>query len=227
DAPAGAVALLLLAHAERLERAPPHGGDRRGGEGGGVRPHGQAADGRDVVGQHGEDGVGDEQHAVGPAGRLLGVDEPVAAPARLEDEVAAAHGVAPQVLDEGPADLGRHAHRRCTSRPSPSAATSVPTTAAAWRSSRRSSTARPASPSATTTTMPRPRLKTRAISASSTSPRRWISVNTRGTSQDRRSSSASTPAGSTRGRLPTRPPPVTWATARTSTSPSSRHTAGA
>ena len=100
DAPAAAVVLDLLAHAEAAQVAAAGGGDGRDPEGHRVGPHREATDGRDVVGQDGQRGVGDEEHPVGTAGRLLGVDEPVAVLAALQDEVAAAHAVAQQVVDE-------------------------------------------------------------------------------------------------------------------------------
>ena len=117
DAPAAAVVLDLLAHAEAAEVAPAGGGDGRDAEGHGVGPHGEAADRGHVVGQDGQRGVGDEEHPVGPTGRLLGVDEPVAVLAALQDEVAAPHAVAQQVVDErGDGGIGH----RCSfgSRPS-------------------------------------------------------------------------------------------------------------
>ena len=77
-------------------------------EGDGVGAHRQPADGGDVVGQHGEEGVGDEQHPVGAARRLLGVDEPVAALAGPQRELAPSHGVGEQVLDERRRRSTRH-----------------------------------------------------------------------------------------------------------------------
>ncbi len=61
-----------------------------------VRP----ADGRRLRRDDLERRLGDEQDAVGPAHRLLGVDEPVAVLAGLQDEVTGSHGVGTQVLDE-------------------------------------------------------------------------------------------------------------------------------
>ena len=78
----------------------------------------------------------------------------------------------------------------------------------------------------TTAISPTPRLKTRAISSSSISPRRWISRKIRGTSQLPRSTTASQPVGSTRLRLPGMPPPVMCAIACTPTARQSALHAG-
>ena len=109
----------------------------------------------------------------------------------------------------------------------PSPGTISPISTARWPAARSRSRARKASRAGTTTTMPMPRLNTRAISSSLTSPRRWISSKIRGGSQARRRATASTPPGSTRTRFPCSPPPVMWATAWTSTSRSSFVIAGA
>src|SRR6185295_2027492 len=73
----------------------------------------------------------------------------------------------------------------------------------------------PASLAGTTAHMPTPRLKTRRCSSSAT-PRPESQSNTGGRSQLSQSISASTPAGSARGRFPMIPPPVTCASALTS-----------
>ncbi len=77
-----------------------------------------------------------------------------------------------------------------------------------------SAVAASASPAATTTHMPMPQLKTRSISAA-TPPVRASQAKTGGGAQAVASSTASVPAGSTRGRLPGSPPPVMCAAAFT------------
>ena len=111
DAAPGPVVLDLLAHAEAAQLPAPGGGHRRHPEGHGVGAHREAADGGDVVGEHGQGGVGHEEHAVGPAGRLLGVDEPGALGPGLQHEVAPADAVLEQVLDEGGAGIGHGSPR--------------------------------------------------------------------------------------------------------------------
>src|SRR5439155_1657963 len=69
------------------------------------------------------------------------------------------------------------------------------------------------SPRAATAIIPTPRLKTRRISPSDTSPARISTRNTGGHGQARASTTASHPAGSTRTRLPGMPPPVMCASA--------------
>ena len=63
----------------------------------------------------------------------------------------------------------------------------------------------------TTRAMPMPQLNTRSISSGATCPACASQGNTGGIVQALPSSTAVTPAGSTRGRLPGRPPPVMWA----------------
>ena len=102
DAPAAAVVLRLLAHAERLERAAPRRRHAGGDEGHRVGPHGEAADGGRLGRDDREHGVGHEHHGLGPAHRLLGVDEPAALPPRLEGEVARLDRVLEQVVAAAP-----------------------------------------------------------------------------------------------------------------------------
>ena len=82
-----------LAHLE-------HPADLAGGDVGGEVGQVAAQDGGDVVGQHGQGGVGHQQHPLGPAGGGLGVDEPVAAATGLEREVPPPHRVGEQVLHQ-------------------------------------------------------------------------------------------------------------------------------
>ena len=100
DATHHAVILRLAADAERPQLTPSCRTDRRDAEGDGIGALGQPADrsrlGRDDL----ERGLGDEQDAVGPAHRLLRVDEPLLRFARLQDEVTGTHGMGTQVLDE-------------------------------------------------------------------------------------------------------------------------------
>src|ERR687891_1354380 len=72
-----------------------------------------------------------------------------------------------------------------------------------------------ASSAGTTAQYPMPRLKTRRCSSSGT-PCSSSHAYTGGRSQLPASRTAPSPAGRTRGRLPGMPPPVTWASARTS-----------
>ena len=74
--------------------------DRRDAVGDGIGALGQAADRGRLGWDDLERGVGDEQDPVGPAHRLLRVDEPLTALSRLQDEVTGAHGMGTQVLDE-------------------------------------------------------------------------------------------------------------------------------
>ena len=97
DAPASAVVLLLLAHAEGLEGAAPRRRHAGGHEGDGVGTHGEPADGRRLGRDRREHGVGHQQHGLGPAHRLLGVDEPAALAPRLEREVPRPDRVRQQV----------------------------------------------------------------------------------------------------------------------------------
>ena len=78
DAALDAVVLGLLADAEAPQHPPAGGGDRGDAEGDRVGAHRQPADGRGLGRDHLERGVGHEHDAVGAAGRLLGVEEPVA-----------------------------------------------------------------------------------------------------------------------------------------------------
>ena len=55
-----------------------------------------------------------------------------------------------------------------------------------------------------------PQLKTRSISVSAISPWRWRKPKIGGRGQAPGSMRARTPRGSTRGTLPSKPPPVTW-----------------
>ena len=100
DAPARAVVLVLLAHAEAAQGPAAGRGDGGDAERDGVGPHREAADRGGVVRDDGEGGLRHQQHPVGPARRLLGVDEPVAALARLEHELAPPHRVRHQVLHQ-------------------------------------------------------------------------------------------------------------------------------
>ena len=63
--------------------------------------------------------------------------------------------------------------------------------------------------------MPMPQLKVRYISAASMRPLRLSHSNTGSRGQLARSSTASSPSGSTRGMLSVSPPPVMWARACT------------
>ena len=74
-------------------------------------------------------------------------------------------------------------------------------------------TPRAAAASATTSAMPMPQLNTRSISSAATPPVRASQANTGGSRQQAASSTATVPSGSTRGRLPGRPPPVMCAAA--------------
>src|SRR5207302_4407520 len=76
-------------------------------------------------------------------------------------------------------------------------------------------TSAPAGASGTTAHMPMPRLKT-LLSSSSATPRSASQRKACGRTQLSQSIRGSIPAGSTRERLPRIPPPVTWASARTS-----------
>src|SRR5690606_17025604 len=182
----------------------------------------------DVVGQEGEGDVGDREDAVGPAGRLLRVDEPGRGLAGLQDEVTPAHRVAEEVGDEPLVGLGGHraavghAHRT-----SPWPRATSPISTARWPAVRSVSIVRCASSGGTATPMPSPMLNVRSISASATFPPRWISPKIGGTSQLDRSTTASWWAPRARGRLPTMPPPVMWAMPCTSTTRSSSLMAGA
>ena len=120
--PPAAVVLLLLAHAERLEQPAPGGRHPGGDEGHRVGSHGEAADGRGVVGDERQHGVGHQQHGLGATHRLLGVDEPAAAPAGLQDEVAPAHRVrraGARAAPRGPSSGRSGAHRRSPPGPCP------------------------------------------------------------------------------------------------------------
>ena len=86
DAALHAMVLGLLADAEGAQRPAASGGDGGDAEGQRVRAHGQAADGRGVGGDDLERRLGHEQDAFGPAGRLLGVEEPRALLAGLQGE---------------------------------------------------------------------------------------------------------------------------------------------
>ena len=93
---------------------------------------------------------------------------------------------------------------------SPSAATIVPIWVTCSPAS--VSTRVAAAASVTTTAMPMPQLNTRSISRGSMPPVRASQAKTGGTGQFV-VTAAARPSGSTRGRLPTRPPPVICAAA--------------
>ena len=90
-----AVVLGLLADAEAPQRPAPRGRHRGDAERHGIGAHREAADGVDVGGHDRERGVGHEQDAVGPARRLLRVEEPGAGAARLQRELARCAASAP------------------------------------------------------------------------------------------------------------------------------------
>ena len=157
----------------------------------------------------------DEQHPVGTADGLLGVDEPGGRAPRLEDEVARPHRVGQQVLAQGVEHAGWH---RAVHRPGPAhrpaSLRSVPPCAPPrlrprsrpppWPSARRARAPprrrrrrRPRPPAP----CPSPRLKTRAISSSSTSPRRRISAKIGGVSHVPASTTASAAGGQHPGQV--------------------------
>src|SRR5690606_24494043 len=74
-------------------------------------------------------------------------------------------------------------HRGYPSRTCPCPGSMRPISTARWPDERRMSSVLYASSGDTTTTMPRPMLKTFSISSSLTSPTRWISWKMRGVSQ--------------------------------------------
>ena len=128
DTTAPAVVLRLLTHAEGLQRTTPRRRHTGGHEGHGVGAHGEPADRRRIGRDHREDGVSDEQHGLGAAHRLLGVDEPAALAPRLEGEVAGLDRVGQQVIPQS-GEVIRPAHELVKRIPLP--ATTSPMTEAA------------------------------------------------------------------------------------------------
>jgi F420-dependent oxidoreductase-like protein len=100
DAAHHPVILRVFADAERAEPATAGGTDRSDAERNRVGSLREPADRRRFGRDDLERRVGDEHHAVGPAHRLLRVDEPRAVLPGLEDEVASADGMGTQMLDE-------------------------------------------------------------------------------------------------------------------------------
>src|SRR5690606_22716874 len=82
-------------------------------------------------------------------------------------------------------------------------------------SARRRSVSAAARSGAATTTMPMPQLKVRRSSASAMRPASRSQAKTGGSGHAERSIVAPQPSGRMRGRFSGRPPPVTWASART------------
>src|SRR5581483_4179296 len=137
-------------------------------EGHRVRSHGQPSDGGRLRGKDRQHGICHQHHALGPAHRLLRVDEPIALAARLEGEVPPAHRVRKQVVPQDLVLCRAHANRT----PSPPASTE-PTTLAPHVPPVSASRAASSDPAASTRTIPRPRLNTRSISSPSIPPSRW------------------------------------------------------
>ncbi len=100
DATHDAVVLRLAADAERAQLSATRRPDRRDAEGDGIRALREPSDRGRVERDRFERGLGNEQHTVGTADRLLRVDEPGAVLAGLQDEVTGSHGMGTQVLDE-------------------------------------------------------------------------------------------------------------------------------
>ena len=134
--------------------------------------------------------------------------------ARLEHEVAPAHRVGQQVVAQrlgGPVS-GRRARASSDHRTAPRRADLADHRARRPRPRQRRQHGVDRRRASTASTMPRPRLNTRAISSGSTGPSRAISAKIarrlpRAAVRPRRRS----PAGRTRARLPAMPPPVMWA----------------
>ena len=98
--PATPWSLTSLRMANERRVATPGGPDGGDAVGHRIGAEGEPADRVDVVADRLEGEVGHQQRAVGPAHRLLRVDEPAALAARLQREVPGADGVVEQVLDE-------------------------------------------------------------------------------------------------------------------------------
>ena len=198
DPAAAAVVLGLLAHAERLEQPPAGGGHPGGDEGHRVGPHGQPPDGG------GSSGITDSTASATStmaSGRhtvcFESMNQLLCRP-DLRTKSPRLHRVVQQVATAAPRTRWRAAGRsprlvRCSTglgpagglRPAPRpVARPLDPAHHRGRPPRRRRSAPRASSTrsgSTTMTMPSPRLKTRAISSSATSPRRRISPKIGGT----------------------------------------------
>ena len=188
-----------------LSGRPRVAADAGGDEGDGVGAHGQPADGGRLGGITDEHGVGHQQHGLGAAHRLLGVDEPGALAPRLEGEVAprlteCSSRCARSASTVGPPALTRSA-RRGPRRRSPMTRRRRPAACSVATRRRRRAAASTTSDHADAPVEDAVHLVARRPSPAAGSPRR-----SRASIPGDRSSTAPRPSGRHAGRLPTMPP---------------------